>query len=129
TIGVLGGGRGVDLEIGIDRTNPVGELTVQLTGLPPGVSCAPVTVPAGEGTAVAKLRLNASINVLNVQQDVVVQVLRGGETLDQKSLALQTTAFLRPELDEVFRIELTQGAWTDIVTIVKRNGNNDPLTL
>jgi hypothetical protein len=123
------GGRTRELEMVVDRSGPDQALRIELTNLPPGVTCPDVAVPAGEGEARVKATLSADEDMDDATANVTAVLWRGGSKVDETSFELRVSKFLRPEMGEVAGIILTQGQSQDLVVQVKANGNTDPWTL
>jgi hypothetical protein len=121
-------GRSVVLNLVVERAGP-DPMRIQFAGLPPGVTCPDVTIPAGRGETTVKIRLSARRHAGDAQVALTVSLRCGNSTLHELSLPLTVRRFLRPHLGKVRSIRLVKGQSRTLVVQVQSNGNTDPWTL
>jgi hypothetical protein len=126
---VVRGGHATELVLLVDRPRPDEELRVHLAGLPDGVTCPDVTVPAGAGQIQVKAIVSARKDIDSATRTFTVSLWRGREQIDEHELALTTKKFLCPQLGEVSGIQLSRGESKTVQVRVKSNGNTDRWTL
>ncbi|MHB1423748.1 MAG: alpha/beta hydrolase [Gemmataceae bacterium] len=79
-------GKGSSLSVQLERENYPGEVEVRLEDLPPGVTAAPVMVPAGSSSAIVAVETTPETQP--AQHNVKLRLLINKQTVEERAIAL-----------------------------------------
>lgn len=124
-------GQTVDFQVNVERPGRLGPLRVQVDSLPPGVRCAPVSIPAGRGPASVLVKVTVAVES-EPRADHLAQVHVHDDTgiVAQTSVRVVVLPPIRPRLLSVTpTIRLVVGRRSSISATVDTRGSIEPLSL